>query len=357
MNLALVFDPITQSGGAEQLLWALADEFPSAGIFTATAKPEVIPERFVNRINVSWLQKFPLAYSNPKPYLPLLPLAYESLDLTGFDKVISITTLFAKSVITRPETLHIGYINSPPRFLYSQKNLDRYMGNKLIQKATLPFFRWLKNYDQIATRRPDILIANSDNIRGKIKEVYSLDSKVIYPFAGDFYFKQKVSQQKIYNQFVIISRLESWKRIDYAVKAINSRPDVRLVVIGTGSDKTRLQKIAKKNITFTGRLPQAEVAKTIASSEALILPQEEDFGITSIEAQALGTPVIAFAKGGSLETVIDKQTGLLYQEQTEKSLITAINRFSKISFNADKLRNNAIKYRQDQFIQKVKNLL
>jgi len=356
MNLALVFDPITQSGGAEQLLWALADEFTSASIFTVTVNPNVVPERFKSRIKVSWLQKFPFAYANPKPYLPFLPLAYESLDLSSFDKVISITTLFAKSIITKPETLHISYINSPPRFLYSQNNLDRYIRRGLLQKSVQPFFKWLKNYDQIATRRPDILVANSQNIKQKIKDIYSLDSKVIYPFAKDYYFNQKL-REKTTNQFVIISRLEPWKRIDYAINAFNSRPDFNLIVIGSGSDKTRLQKIAKKNTSFTGRLDEATVAEIIASSQALIMTQEEDFGITAIEAQALGTPIVALAKGGVLETVIDFQTGLLYPEQTKESLLGAISRLNRISFQADKLHNNAIKYRQDQFIRQIKNLL
>ena len=356
MKVALIADPITQSGGAEKLLWSLADKFPKAPVFAAVANPLIVPKRFSQRIKVSWVQKLPASFLNPKPYLPLLPLAYESFDLNDFDRVISITTLFAKAVITKPETLHLGYINSPPRFLYSQSNLDRYVNNDLIKGLAGPILNWLKSYDQIATRRPDILIANSKNIQKKITDIYRLDSKVIYPFAENFYF-DKNSSKKIPNQFVIISRLEKWKQLDYAIEAFNARKDLRLIIIGVGRDSKRLKRLAGSNTFFLGWLPNSKVAEIISSSCGLIMPQNEDFGITSIEAQALGTPVISPEVGGALETIINNQTGLFYTKQNSQSLIHALEVFNKLSFQADKLKQNALKYREERFIQQITSYL
>lgn len=356
MKVALIADPITQSGGAEKLLWSLADKFPKAPVFTAVVNPLIVPKRFSQRIKVSWVQKLPASFSNPKPYLPLLPLAYESFDLNSFDRVISITTLFAKAVITKPETLHLGYINSPPRFLYSQSNLERYINNDLIKGLSIPILNWLKSYDQIATRRPDILIANSKNVQNKIADIYTLESKVVYPFAENSYFEKNLSK-KIPNQFVIISRLEKWKQLDYAIEAFNARKDLRLIIIGVGQDFRRLKNLAKPNISFFGWLPNSSVAEIISSSHALIMPQNEDFGITSVEAQALGTPVISPKLGGAMETVINNQTGLFYAKQNSQSLLHALEVFNTLSFQADKLKQNALKYREERFIQQITSYL
>ena len=356
MKIALIFDPVTQSGGAEKLLWCLADEYPDSKIYTAIYNPELVPERFKTRIVCSLLQKFPRAAQNPKPYLPLFPVAYESFDLSNYDRIISLTTLFAKTVITRPETLHIGYINSPPRFLYSEQNLKRYINNSFLQHLVSPIFKWLKFYDSLATKRPDILIANSQNIQQKIKNIYNLDSQVVYPFADDRYFKKRIIA-KIPNQYVVVSRLEKWKRIDYAIRAFNNLPDKKLIIIGTGSDMSRLKKIAAGNVIFTGWVNDSKVVDIVSRSQAMIMPQDEDFGITSVESQALFTPVIALDSGGAKETVIKGETGILYEKQTPQSLINAIKVFEKKGFKADKLYQNALKYRQSQFIQNIAKYL
>ncbi len=356
MKIALIFDPITQSGGAEKLLWSLADEYPESKIYTAIYNPELVPDRFKTRIVCSWLQKLPRSTQNPKPYLPLFPIAYESFDLSNYDRIISITTLFAKSVITRPETLHIGYINSPPRFLYSKQNLKRYINNNLLQNLISPIFKWLKFYDSLATNRPDMLIANSQNIQQKIKNIYGLTSQVVYPFADDSYFKKKVIS-KIPNQYVIVSRLEKWKRIDYAIQAFDHLTDKKLIIIGTGSDMSRLKKIAGDNVVFTGWVDDSKVMDIVSQSQAMIMPQDEDFGITAIESQALFTPVIGLNSGGVRETVINGKTGILYEKQTPESLIKAIKICENTSFKADKLYQNALKYRQSQFIQNIAKYL
>lgn len=361
MKIALVFDPITQRGGAEQLLWSLADKYQTARIFTSVANFDLIPERFVSRIETSWLQKFPLSYVNPKPYLLLLPLSYESFDFTSFDVVISITTLFAKSVVTNTNTLHIGYINSPPRFLYNQENLSRYISNNLFRKPILDLpFSLLKKYDFISARRPDILISNSQNISQKVKNIYKLDSKVIYPFASNYYFNRTTAPTlKNKNQFVLISRLEKWKRIDYVIHAFSTQlgNEMKLIIIGSGSDKRRLEKLSGRNVSFTGYIPRSKVAQIIASSQAMIMPQEEDFGIVSVESQALGTPVIAYNRGGATETVIDSVTGVLFENQSANSLIKAINRMQTLSFKADKLRQNALKYQESAFLENFEKII
>ncbi len=356
MKIALVFDPITQNGGAEKLLWSLADSLPIGSVFTAVANPEIVPKKLLPRIITSWIQNLPLAYKNPKPYLPFFPLAYESFDFSDFDCVISITTLFAKAVITQPHTLHIGYINSPPRFLYSKKNLEKYINSQSFGLALNPFFNWLKKYDQIATRRPDILIANSHNIQRKIRDIYHLDSQVVYPFADDFYFSYGSKTDRLDN-FVLVSRLERWKNIDYVIEAFNHLPGKKLIVVGVGSDGNRLRKKAASNISFTGWIDSASVAKIVSSSQALIMPQNEDFGITSIEAQALRTPVIAFGQGGAVETVINNQTGILFPSQTVDSLTQAVNSFTQKNFSADKLYQNALKYREKDFIQNISKII
>ncbi len=356
MKIALVFDPITQNGGAEKLLWSLAENLPISSIYTAAVNPEIISGKFLSKIKTSWLQNFPLVYKNPKPYLPLFPIVYESFDLASYDCVISMTTLFAKAVITQPHTLHVGYINSPPRFLYSKKNLEKYINSQLLNSTLNPFFNWLKKYDQIAIRRPDILIANSNNIKKKILDIYGIDSQVVYPFADDYYFSYQ-SKPKLPDNFVVVSRLEKWKSIDYVIETFNRLPEKKLTVIGIGSDSNRLKQKSLPNITFTGWVDSDSVAKTISTAQALIMPQDEDFGITSVEAQALRTPVIAFGQGGAVETVLDGKTGILFPSQTVDSLTEAIKSLPQKKFNSDKLYKNALKYREKDFIQNISKLI
>lgn len=363
MKVALAHDYLKEFGGAERVLEALHEIFPNAPVYTAYYNPESLGEngkRFATwDIRTSWFQKFPFANYLLSPFRLFAPLMFESFDLSEYDLVISSSSAayLAKAVITKPETLHISYIHTPPRFLYGYVTSFNYKKNPITRILGEIANHFLRIYDFEVSQRPDILVANSKNIKERIKKFYRRDAVVIYPPVDLKEFHLKKTKEEY---FLALNRLVRGKGVDIIVSAA-TKLGISLKVAGVGPEMNALKKAAGKNIEFLGWVSDEERVKLLSSAKALIVAAEdEDFGITSIEAQAAGTPVIAPASGGFLETVIDGKTGLLYGGPglvDADSLTKALQEFDTLKFNPEDCRKNAEKFSKERFKKEILELV
>lgn len=359
MKVALVYDRVVKFGGAERILLALNELWPDAPLYTALFDKQNAKWAKVFKVSPSYLNKIPFINKFQELSTILTPFAFESFDFSAFDVVISISSHDAKSIITKPETLHINYCLTPTRYLWT--GLDEYyrqpaLGilNPLIRsnlKANLIKYR---NWDLISSKRPDIYIAISNTVKKRIKKIYNLDSEIIYPPLDIDIFKpdKTIKNNKF---FLIVSRLVPYKRIDYAILAFNSL-ELPLKIIGSGLDQSRLTKLANKNIEFiSGNLTDQKLCWYYQNCICLIFPGVEDFGLTPLEAQSCGKPVIALNAGGATESVIPNVTGILYKSKTVGSLINAINKFNTMTFNPEICRKNVLKFSKNRFLKGFRN--
>lgn len=350
MKIAIVHDWLTNMGGAERVILAFHEIFPDAHIYTSVYNPDKLPEEFRKMdIRTSFIQKLPRAKTKYNMYLPLMPTAFEQFDLSEYDVVLSSSSSCAKGVITRPDTLHICYCHTPMRYAWDFYHEYKQIAPKW-QKKFIPYLmNYIRMWDRVSADRVDYFIANSTTVAKRIKKHYRRDAIVINPpVNADFY--TPVDEDGDY--FLIVSRLVEYKRIDIAIEAFNDL-GLPLVIIGDGPEKSRLQRMAKSNIKFLGRLPDEEVKEYYAKCRAFIFPGEEDFGITPLEAQACGRPVIAFGKGGVLDSVIDGVTGIFFKEQNKESLKEAIKRFEEIDFEKEIIRKHAEKFDVKIFKERI----
>ena len=325
MKVALVYDRVNKFGGAERVLLALHRLYPQAPLYTLVHNPDtaewsrgfkVIPS-FFNQI------KF---FRTRHEILPLIAsYGFESFDFSDYDVVISVTSADAKAIITKPNTLHICYCLTPTRYFW--EGFSEYEKDIKMRLLPKPIKKSLRSTDYINAQRPDRYIAISNEIKKRIKKHYERQADVIYPAIEDkFYSKEKPKEFSKRQSYLLVSRLIPYKKVDLVIKAFN-KLNLPLIVVGTGSQESRLKSLAKSNITFTGQITDEKLISYYRQAKALIFPQHEDFGLVPLEAQASGTPVIAYAQGGALETVIDKKTGLFFKQQTINSLVDAIRRF------------------------------
>lgn len=357
MKVAFVYDRVNKFGGAERLLLVLHEIWPEAPIYTAVYNPKTAKWAKVFKVYPSFLNKLPFAKTWHEIYPWLMPIAFESFDFSGYDVVISVTSAEAKGIITKPETLHICYCLTPTRYLWSGEkdyleNPGFGMLNFLARQFVRPVFRYLKRWDLVACSRPDYYLAISENVKKRIKKYYDKDSEVIYPPVGlKRNWRVKIENQGKY--FLVVSRLVSYKKVDLVVKVFNKLGE-KLKIVGTGREMGRLKKMAKGNIDFLGELTDKELLRYYQESRALIMPQAEDFGLVSLEAQSFGKPVIAFGKGGGEETVINGKTGVLFNLQNEEALLQAIKKFEQMEISPLECIKNAEKYDKEDFMKKFK---
>ncbi len=353
MKVALVHDYLNQMGGAERVVLALHEIFPDAPIYTSIYDPERVDAAFQKMdIRTSFMQKLPLVKKHHQPFLPFYPFAMERLDLRGYDLVLSSSSAFGKGVITRPETMHICYCHTPMRWCW---NYDEYVKREQlgrISRSVLPFLiTGLRVWDQTSAMRVDHFIANSPVVAERIQKYYRRDAVVIPPpvEADRFTFDPTIQPEEY---FLIVSRFMPYKRIDLAIAACNLLR-LPLVIIGNGRDEKRLKSLAGPTIRFMGRLSDAEVMYYYAHCRAFILPGEEDFGITPLEAQASGRPVIAYRAGGALASVIDDVTGTFFDEQTVESLAVALSSFDERKYDPQIIRNHALEFDMPRFHRRI----
>jgi glycosyltransferase involved in cell wall biosynthesis len=353
MKVALVHDYLNQMGGAERVVLALHEIFPDAPLYTSMYDPKRVDAAFQKiDIRTTFMQKLPLVKKHHQPFLPLYPFAMESLDLRGYDLVLSSSSAFGKGVITRPETMHICYCHTPMRWCW---NYDEYVERERlgrISRSVLPFLiTGLRVWDQVSATRVDHFIANSPVVADRIQKYYRRDAVVIPPpvEASRFTFDPTIIPEEY---FLIVSRFMPYKRIDLAIEACN-RLQLPLVIIGSGRDENRLKSIAGPTIRFMGRLSDEEVLYYYAHCRAFILPGEEDFGITPLEAQASGRPVIASGAGGALASVVEGITGTFFQSQAGESLVAVLASFDERKYDPQTIRNHALEFDMPRFHRRI----
>ncbi len=293
------------------------------------------------------MQKIPGWRSFYKALLPVYPIAFEQFDFSDYDLVISQTTRFAKSVITKPETLHICYMHTPPRFLWNFSGEK----NPFIFKW---LFNWLRVYDKVSSQRPEFYIAGSENARSRIKDIYEKNSDVLYPYVDTENIDPGNSFDGGY--YLVISRLNKYKHVDVVVKTCN-KLGLKLKVVGRGPELENLKSFGSGNIQFFSGLPDQILMNVISGCKALIVAAEEDFGLTPLEAQILGKPVIALKKGGTLETVIEGKTGVFFENPTIKDLSEAIGEFELLDFKSEDCKMNAEKFSKAVFKKRLIELV
>lgn len=353
MRVALVHDDLIQWGGAERMLVALSEIFPDAPIYTTVFDEN---NKFIykklkgKKIVTSFLQKIPDKKTFYKTLFPLHPIIFENFDFSGFDLVISQTTRFAKAIITKPETVHLCYCHTPPRFLW------KFSGEK-VNPILEPYFKFLRFYDRTSSSRVDHFLAGSQNAQQRIKTIYQRDSRVIYPFVDLERFQSIQSFDGGY--LLVVSRLNRYKRVDIVIETA-SKLGLPLKIVGKGPEEEYLKNLASDKIDFYQMVDEETLSWLIAGCKALIIAAEEDFGLTALEAQALGKPVIAYGKGGVLETVVEGETGYFFAQQSSESLKEALQKLDKKGYNEKKCKEQAVKFSKEVFIknfQKVVNSL
>jgi glycosyltransferase involved in cell wall biosynthesis len=326
MKIALIHDHLNQIGGAERVLLTLGDIFPDAPIYTLLYDARRIADFFRDRdIRTSFIERLPGGRRHFQWFLPMMPTAFESFDLSAFDVVLSSSSALSKGVICHPHQLHISYCHTPTRYLWSDYHeyLEKLPQGRIVRTVLPMYLTRLRMWDYQAAQRVDHFIANSQWVADRIARYYQRPSTVIYPPVDTGYFHLGDHDGDYY---LIVSRLRPYKKVDLAIQACN-RLKLPLVIAGSGGDEARLRRMAGPTITFRGRVPEHEKRDLLAGAIAFLHPQEEDFGITAVEAQAAGTPVIAFGRGGATETVRDEETGLFFHEQSWEALADAILRF------------------------------
>ncbi len=355
MKVALVHDYFFQAGGAERVMEVLHEMFPSAPIFTTVVDRKTLWPRLRDAdFRTSWLQ--PLANSGipPRALLPFYPSAIEQMDLSAYDLVVSNSSAFAKSAMVSDHTCHVCYCHTPMRFAWTERAYaERERFGSFTRLALRPILSLMRKWDHNTRLRPYAYLANSSAVAKRIHNTYGVASKVVHPPVD---VARCRSNDKREDYYLIVSRLAPYKRIDIAVRAFNLLRK-RLVVIGNGPDMESLKSIAGPTVSLLGRLPDSEVSEYYASARGFILPGEEDFGITPLEANASGCPVIAFKAGGALDTVVDGVTGLHFDTPTPLSLAEAVLRSEYIKWDASALRAHAEKFGEGPFKVTMQNAI
>jgi len=347
MKVALVYDRVNKWGGAERVLLVLHKIWPEAPLYTSVYDPKAAPWAKVFEVRTSFLQKLPFLRRHHEWLAWLMPLAFESFNFDEFDLVISVTSEAAKGIVTKPKTKHLCYCLTPTRYLWS--SYEEYFRNKWFKFLAKPMVSYLKKWDLVACQRPDRYLAISKTVLERIKKYYGREGEVVYPPVDLNKFKITNQNSKF---FLVVSRLVPYKKVDIVVQAF-SQLGWNLKIVGVGSKMKKLKRMAKENIEFLGQLTDEELVGYYQNCQAVIFPQEEDFGIVPLETQACGKPVIAFRGGGATETVIDGKTGLFFYPQTVKSLVRVLREFGgdEGKFKAEDCRKQAEKFSEERFLK------
>lgn len=355
MKVALVHEWLTVIGGSENVFKEIAALYPEADIYTLVAREETIQSLNLqkHKVTTSFIQKLPFSKTKYRSYLPLFPLAIEQFDLSAYDLVISSSHAVAKGVLTHSGQVHVCYCHSPIRYAWDlhhqylkESGLDKGVKG-MIAKFILHNIR---QWDVMSSNRVDFFISNSNYIGKRIKKIYNRSSITIYPNVAVEDFEVCEVKEDYY---VTCSRFVPYKKIDLIVAAFSQMPEKKLYVIGDGPDFNKIKKMASPNVILLGFQPFNMLKMYLSKAKAFIFAAEEDFGIIPVEAQACGTPVIAFSKGGLKETVINNTTGVFFEEQTPSSILNAVRYFeNNINlFDAKQIAKHTMTFSTQQFRQ------
>jgi len=356
MKIALVHDHLVQDGGAEKVLLALQDVFPNAPTYTLLYDPKRVSAEFAGKdIRTSFLQRLPFGLKKYQWLLPFMPAATESYDLSAFDVVVSSSSAFAKGVITRPGAVHICYCHTPTRYLWSDTHsyVRDVKAPKLLKIGLPMLLNKLRIWDRLSADRVDRFVANSRTVADRIRKYYDRDSVVIHPPVETEKFSISDAPG---TYFLAGGRLVSYKRFDLVIQAFN-RLGLPLKIFGDGPLFEPYRKEARPNIEFTGKVSDEEKAALYRGAIAFIHPQEEDFGITALESMASGRPVIAYRKGGALETVVEGVTGAFFEDQEWEELATAVIRFDASAYDPRAIRAHAEAFDVALFKRRIAGLV
>lgn len=361
MKTAIVCDWLVTIGGAEKVLGELLTCFPAADVFAVVdfIKPEERGFLLNKPIQTTFIQRLPWAKKRYRSYLPLMPLAIEQLDLSAYDLIISSSHAVAKGVITGPHQTHISYVHSPMRYawdLQHQYLRESGLDKKITGYLARYFLHKLRLWDLRSANGVDHFIANSKFIAKRIEKTYRRHADVIYPPIDLSRASLGTHKDHFY---LTASRLVPYKRIDLIVESFRDLPDKQLIVIGDGPEMEKIRAKASTNVTIMGYQPDHILIDHMQRAKAFIFAAEEDFGMIPVEAQACGTPIIAYGKGGALETARglgnDKPTGIFFKEQSKQAIIEAIILFEKeiTQFSAENCRDNALRFSAERFRKEI----
>ena len=361
VRTAIVHDWLPVYAGAERVLEQMLALLPEADLFSLI---DFLPEdqrAFLSGkpVETSFIQKLPFARKNYRYYLPFTPLAIEQFDLTGYDIVISSSYVVAKGALTAADQLHVCYTHSPIRYawdLHFQYLREGNMERGLRSAMARLILHYMRLYDAASANRVDVFVANSRNVAQRIWKTYRRPAEVIHPPVDTEAFSLYTQKEDYY---LTVSRLVPYKRIDLIVEAFAEMPDRELIVVGDGPEIKKIRAKATPNVSVLGYQPFEAVVHYMQQARAFIFAAEEDFGIVPVEAQACGTPVIAFGKGGALETVIPGETGLFFYEQTAESLRDAVQSFESVRtrLSAERIREHAEQFSKERFQHEFNQLL
>lgn len=364
-KIALMHEWYTTLAGSEKVMEQLAGTYPQADLFAVYADPDFVQKTDFLRnrkLTTTFIQTLPRASKSFRSYLPLMPLAVEQLDLSPYDLVISSNHAVAKGVLTGPDQLHISYVHSPIRYAWDLQH--QYLRESGLNRGLKGWLaKWLLHkmriWDTRTANGVDHFVANSHFIARRIKKVYGREADVIYPPVDIAEFSMVENKEEFY---LTASRLVPYKKMDLIVEAFSKMPEKRLIVIGDGPDMQKIKAKAGANVEIMGYQPFSVLKDMMQRAQAFVFAAEEDFGITPVEAQACGTPVIAFGKGGVLETVIDQganRTGVFFKQQTIASLCAAVQTFEKNRhlFLSVNCRVNAERFSVDRFNTEFSNYI
>lgn len=348
-KIALVFDWMTNNGGAEKVNLVLHKMFPQAPIFTSIFNSEAIKGFEKAAITTSFIQNLPFAKNKHQLYLSLMPYAYEQFDLSNYDIVISSSHACSKGVITKPDTMHICYCHTPMRYAWDNWHsyIREYKMNRIFKSFAKKSMHKIRMWDRLSADRVDHFIANSETTKKRIRKYYRRYSDVVHPMIDckKFYISKETK-----GYFLAVGRLIPYKKFDLIIEAFN-QIGLPLKIVGEGIIGDELRRNAKANIEFLGNIDDKSLHKIYSECEALIFPQVEDFGITTLEAMASGRPVIAFNQGGAVDTVIENKTGIFFNKQTPQHLIAAIETYQKnrSKFDSHSIKKHAQTFDQEEF--------
>jgi glycosyltransferase involved in cell wall biosynthesis len=349
MRVAITAEWLDTFGGGERVLQELHRMFPEAPIFTTVYDPRALPEEMQGwDVRTSFIQRIPVVRRKHLRFLPLMPLAFEQFDFSEYDLVITTNSACAKGIITSPGTLNVCYCYTPCRYIWDLYH--EYTRNHPARWLFAPMAHWLRTWDRVAADRVDHFIAISNEVSGRIQRHYRRDSEVIYPPVD--VDRIRPSRKPPEDFYLVVSRLVPYKRIDLAVQAAN-RTGRRLLVVGRGPEERRLRAMAGPTVEFLGWRSDEEVADLMARCRAFLFPGYEDFGIAPVEVQAAGRPVIAYARGGALDTVVDGKTGLFFQEQTAEAMADAMLDLDGQRLDPSVCRANAERFSAETFRRQI----
>lgn len=348
-RVALVHDRLDQNGGAERVLWTLHEMFPQAPIFTSMWNRSKVARFQDCEVHTSWMQSLPGISRAPRAYAALYPLTFAWMDLRAFDLIVSSTSSFAQGIHTRTDALHICYCHSPSNFVWRPRG---YFQSPAVRALAAPLRMWLRAWERQAAKQPDHYIANGHEVAGRIRAFYHRDATVVPPPIADAWFVPHEGD----DFYLVVSRLVAQKRVDLAMQACE-RLGLPLWIVGEGRAGASLRANAGPNTTFLGSVGDDELRRLYANARGVLMPAEEDFGIVPLEAQAAGTPVIAYDAGGARETVVDGLTGIRFAPQTVEALAGAITAAASRQWDRRRIQANAARFTESRFKRDILALI